>query len=101
MQAEFGGEADWTGGLLDKSLDYFDALTEHWYARGGKRFDLELHKDDILFKGDNAGYVPVEEPLEDWARRPVEPRAREGGSLARIREAISSDGGQENIPVDR
>jgi alpha-N-arabinofuranosidase len=70
VQAEFGGEADWTGGLLDKSLDYFDALTEHWYARGGKRFDLELHKDDILFKGDNAGYVPVEEPLEDWARRP-------------------------------
>jgi alpha-N-arabinofuranosidase len=70
VQAEYGTEADWTGGLLEKSLDYFDGLTEHWYARVGKRFDLQAHKDDPFFKGNDAGYVPVEEPLVDWARRP-------------------------------
>jgi len=70
VQAEYGTEADWTGGLLDKSLDDFDGLTEHWYARVGKRFDLEAHKDDPFFRGNDAGYVPVQEPLVDWARRP-------------------------------
>ena len=65
--AEFGTESDWTGGLLANSLDFFDALTEHWYTHSGTRFDLETGQNGVL--GIRAGFIPVEESLEDWARR--------------------------------
>ena len=42
IQAQFGSEADWTGGLLAHSWGNFDGLTEHWYARAGKRFDSSM-----------------------------------------------------------
>jgi alpha-N-arabinofuranosidase len=65
--AEFGTESDWTGGLLADSLDFFDGLTEHWYTHAGLRFDLETGQNGKL--GTRAGFIPVEESLEDWARR--------------------------------
>ena len=43
-QAQFGSAADFTGGLLAHSWGSFDGLTEHWYARAGKRFDYEHAK---------------------------------------------------------
>lgn len=76
VQAEYGTEADWTGGLLAKSLDHFDALSEHWYCRSGKRYDLDVGKKAPFPSGSTTteppdyGYVPVKEPLIDWARRP-------------------------------
>lgn len=65
--AEFGTESDWTGGLLANSWGSFDALTEHWYTHSGLRFDLETAQHGTL--GTRAGFIPVEESLEDWARR--------------------------------
>lgn len=75
-QAEFGTEADWTGGMLDKCLNHFDGIAEHWYARSGKRFDVSVGDKNPFPLGSTThlpgdyGYVPVEEPLVDWARRP-------------------------------
>jgi alpha-N-arabinofuranosidase len=76
VQAEYGSEADWTGGLLAKSWGYFEGIAEHWYCRSGKRFDLTVGKDDPFSNGSSTtqpndyGYVPVTESVLDWARRP-------------------------------
>jgi alpha-L-arabinofuranosidase len=65
--AEFGTESDWTGGLLATSIDYFEGLAEHWYTHAGMRFDLETGQNGKL--GTRAGFIPVEEPFVDFARR--------------------------------
>ena len=70
IQAQFGTDGDWTGGLLANSWGYFDGLTEHWYARAGKQFDLVHAKNDPLLVGTETGYVQVNESPLDWARRP-------------------------------
>ena len=69
-QAQFGTEADWTGGLLAHSWGNFDGLTEHWYSRAGKRFDYEHAKSLPVDAPNEAGYVPVEESLLEWVRHP-------------------------------
>jgi alpha-N-arabinofuranosidase len=69
-QAEFGSEADWTGGLLAHSWGNFDGLTEHWYSRVGKRFDYEHAKTLPADAPNEAGYVPAEETLLQWVRHP-------------------------------
>jgi alpha-N-arabinofuranosidase len=71
VQAEYGTPADWTGGLLAESWGYFDALSEHWYCMAGKRFDLANNKDvfDPSFDVFDS-WVPVNESLDEWARRP-------------------------------
>jgi alpha-N-arabinofuranosidase len=74
VQAEFGSEADWTGGLLAKCWGNFDGLTEHWYERSGSRFDLDVSKHDPYQAGTQMppryGYVPVNQSLLEWARWP-------------------------------
>jgi alpha-N-arabinofuranosidase len=70
-QAQFGSEADWTGGLLAHSFGNFDGLTEHWYSRAGKRFDYERAKSLTADEPAEAGYVPVEETLLEWVRHPA------------------------------
>jgi alpha-L-arabinofuranosidase len=71
---EFGTEADWSGGLFSQCWGTFDGITEHWYARSGTRFDLDIGKHDP-YKGGTSmppryGYVPVEQSLIQWARVP-------------------------------
>jgi len=57
--AEFGGPADFTGGLLAHSADYLDAIAEHLYPTTvDKAFDSEKQE-----------YVKVDEPLVDRARK--------------------------------
>ncbi len=70
IQAQFGSDADWTGGLLAHCWGYFDGITEHWYSRVGKRFDLEHAKNAPPKAGGEAGYVPVQETLLEWVRHP-------------------------------
>ncbi|MGB6744645.1 MAG: alpha-N-arabinofuranosidase [Terracidiphilus sp.] len=69
-QAQFGSAADFTGGLLADSWGSFDGLTEHWYARAGKRFDYEHAKSLPPDAPNEAGYVNVDQNLLDWARYP-------------------------------
>jgi alpha-N-arabinofuranosidase len=71
-QVHFGSEADWTGGLLAHCMGNFDGLTEHWYARVGKRFDYDHAKSLPLDPTINieSGYVNVDEPLLEWVRHP-------------------------------
>jgi len=69
-QAQFGTEADWTGGLLAHSWGNFDGLTEHWYSRAGRRFDYEHAKSLPANAPTEAGYVPVEETQLEWVRHP-------------------------------
>lgn len=71
---EFGTDADWTGGLFSKCWGTFDGVTEHWYARSGTRFDLDIGQHDPYAGGTNLppryGYVPVKQSLIEWARVP-------------------------------
>ena len=71
---EFGTDADWTGGLFSKCSGTFDAVTEHWYARSGTRFDLDIGNKDPYTSGTTMppryGYVPVKQSLIEWARVP-------------------------------
>ncbi len=58
--AEYDSASDWTGGLLRHNRDCIDYISEHFYCSVNERFDLSAGR-----------YVPVEEPLEDWTRRPA------------------------------
>jgi alpha-N-arabinofuranosidase len=69
-QAQFGSAADFTGGLLAHSWGSFDGLTEHWYARAGKRFDYEHAKSLAPDAPNEAAYVNVDQTLLEWARYP-------------------------------
>jgi alpha-L-arabinofuranosidase len=69
-QAQFGSAADFTGGLLAHSWGNFDGLTEHWYARAGKRFDYEHAKSLAPDAPNEAAYVNVDQTLLEWARYP-------------------------------
>jgi alpha-N-arabinofuranosidase len=69
-QAQFGSPADFTGGLLAHSWGSFDGLTEHWYARAGKRFDYEHAKTLAPDAPNEAGYVNVDQTLLEWASYP-------------------------------
>lgn len=65
VAAEFGTEADWTGGLIANCLDNIDVMSEHYYSYDHQRFDLTQNKR-----------VAVEEPLVDTLYRPAN-RVRE------------------------
>ena len=70
IQAQYGSDADWTGGLLAHCWGNFDGLTEHWYARAGKRFDLQHAESLPADAPGEAGYVNVDQTLLEWARYP-------------------------------
>ena len=68
-QAEYGTDADWTGGLLAKSWGYFEGLSDHWYSYSGKRFDGDAGKDNPFLSKENP-FTAVDESLIDGVRRP-------------------------------
>lgn len=70
LQAQFGGPADWTGGLLAHSWGYFDGITEHWYQRAGYHFDASKANDAPVKPHVEAGYVPEDQTLLEWVRHP-------------------------------
>ena len=68
-EVHFGDEElDWTGGLLARCMGNFDALTEHWYVRAGKRFDYEHAKSIPLDSPIEGGYVNTDETELEWVR---------------------------------
>jgi alpha-L-arabinofuranosidase len=69
-QAQFGSPADFTGGLLAHSWGSFDGLTEHWYARAGRRFDYERAKSLAPDAPNEAAYVNVDQTLLEWVHYP-------------------------------
>ena len=70
VQAQFGSPGDFTGGLLAHSWGNFDGITEHWYARSGKRFDYEYAKTLPLDAPGEAAYRNVDQTLLEWAHYP-------------------------------
>jgi len=70
LQAQFGGPADWTGGLLAHSWGYFDGITEHWYQRAGYHFDPSKAGDPPVKAHVEAGYVPEQQTMLEWVRHP-------------------------------
>ncbi len=66
-----GTPEDWTGGLLEHSWGNFDGITQHWYARSGQRFDLQLAKSLPLDAPTSAGYVKVEQSPLEYSRYPA------------------------------
>jgi alpha-N-arabinofuranosidase len=51
---------DWTGGMLTHCLDNIDMVSEHCYCTSNQGFDMSA-----------GAYVPVDESLVEWARRPA------------------------------
>ena len=58
--AEYGSDADWTGGLIAHCRENVDVMSEHFYSYDHQRFDLAQNKR-----------VAVEEPLVDALYRPA------------------------------
>jgi alpha-N-arabinofuranosidase len=92
---EFATDADWTGGLFSKCWGTFDGVTEHWYARTGTRFDLDIGQHDPYTGGTTMppryGYVPVKQSLIEWARVPsnrVRIKAEEWAQYEKLFPAI-------------
>jgi alpha-L-arabinofuranosidase len=69
-QAGICSDADWTCGFLKHDWGNFDGVTEHWYTRAGVRWDRERAEKGIKVGRLEAGYVPDEESVLDWVRRP-------------------------------
>ncbi len=81
---EYGSETDWTWGILSETegLSY---ISEHFYCSVNERFDL-----------DSAKYITLDEPLEDWTRRPANRIKSKAIHYKYYRDHIP---GAENIPV--
>lgn len=71
LRAVEGTPEDWTGGLLEHSWGNFDGITQHWYARSGRHFDVEKAKKLPLDAPTDAGYDNVEQTPLDYARYPA------------------------------
>ena len=69
-QAGICSDADWTCGFLKHDWGNFDGITEHWYTRAGVRWDRERAEGGIKIGRLEAGYVPDEETVLEWVRRP-------------------------------
>ncbi|HEX4066123.1 MAG TPA: alpha-N-arabinofuranosidase [Acidobacteriaceae bacterium] len=69
-QAGICSEADWTCGFLQHDWGNFDGVTEHWYTRAGVRWDRERAEKGIKVGLLEAGYVPDQETVLEWVRRP-------------------------------
>lgn len=69
-QAGICSDADWTCGFLKHDFGNFDGVTEHWYTRAGVRWDRERAEKGIKVGRLEAGYVPDEESVLEWVRRP-------------------------------
>lgn len=71
-QVPFCSPADWTCGFLLHSWGNFSGITEHWYARAGVRFDLARAIRGLRYHGMEAGYVPDQETVLQWVRKPAD-----------------------------
>ena len=71
LKALEGTEQDWTGGLLEHSWGNFDGITQHWYARSGRHFDLEKAKKLAPDAPTDAGYDNVDQTPLEYARYPA------------------------------
>lgn len=71
LKAVEGTPEDWTGGLLEHSWGNFDGITQHWYARSGRRFDLEKAKKLPLDAPTDAGYDNVDQTPLEYSRYPA------------------------------
>ncbi len=99
-EVHFGDEElDWTGGLLAHCMGNFDALTEHWYVRAGKRFDYEHAKSIPLDSPIEGGYVNVDEDGTRMGTPCCDSGSQEGRGVAGIREALPGDGRQEDFSL--
>src|SRR5579859_3439405 len=69
-QAGICSDADWTCGFLKHDWGNFDGITEHWYTRAGVRWDRGQAEKGVKIGRLEAGYVPDEETVLEWVRRP-------------------------------
>ena len=68
LQPLFGTDADWTGGPLAHCWGNFDGIAEHWYAQGGRHFDLEKARSLPSDQPTDKAYVNVDQTPLEWAR---------------------------------
>lgn len=61
---KFGGEWDWTGGLLAKSWGNFDGISEHWYDQPEKRPDAPADAELIEYVRSPSNQVRMK--AEQW-----------------------------------
>src|SRR6185437_14542407 len=66
-----GTPEDWTGGLLEHSWGNFSGITQHWYAQGGRHFDLEKAKKLAPDAPTADGYDKVDQTPLEYARYPA------------------------------
>lgn len=71
MKAVEGTPEDWTGGLLEHSWGNFDGITQHWYAQGGRHFDIQKAKNLPFDAPTDAGYEKVDQTPLEYARYPA------------------------------
>jgi alpha-N-arabinofuranosidase len=64
----FGTEDDWTGGFLAHCWGNFDGIAEHWYAQGGRHFDLQRAKNLPPDEPTDHAYVNVDRTPLEYAR---------------------------------
>ena len=71
LKAVEGTPEDWTGGLVKDCWGNFSGITQHWYARSGRRFNVEKAKKLPLDAPTEAGYDEVNQTPLEYARYPA------------------------------
>jgi len=64
----YGSDFDWTGGFLKNCWGNFDGIAEHWYAQGGRHFDLEKLKGLAPDANSDQAFVKVDQSPLEYAR---------------------------------
>jgi len=71
MRAVEGTPVDWTGGEIEHCWGNFSGITQHWYAQGGHRFDVQKAKHLPLDAPTDDGFVKVNQTTLQYARYPA------------------------------
>lgn len=71
MRAVEGTPVDWTGGEIEHCWGNFSGITQHWYAQGGHRFDVQKAKHLPLGAPTDDGFVKVDQTPLQYARYPA------------------------------
>lgn len=72
LQGLYGSDHDWTGGFLKNCWGNFDIVAEHWYAQGGRHWDIQRAKNLPPDKASDDAYVKVDQTLLEAARYPAD-----------------------------
>src|SRR6185437_6184893 len=71
LAGAYNSDFDWTGRFLKDCWGNFDGIAEHWYARPGKRYNVDKAKNLPPDKPNDDAYDDIQQTTLEFARYPA------------------------------